>query len=170
MKTRPQRQHKTRGFTLVELSIAVGVMSLLASSVLAGQGFIRAAQINRIADQITNIRKAIAVYAGRRGGKLPYDNNEMNLDLIQQLTDRRLIGDLDPALQALNPNIQLEPIALANDGIWALILNGGALDAQTTADLGARFVNDPFVYHESFYCPEDFQYSGSFIICFRNEW
>lgn len=164
------RQHKTRGFTLVELGIVVGVISILASSVLAGQGFIRAARINSIAHEITNIRKAIAVYAGRRGGTLPYDNRGQNEDLIQQLTDRNLIGDLDPALQALNPNITLEPIALANEGIWALILNQGALDAQTTADLGARFVNDPFVYHEINYCPENFQYSGSFIICFRNEW
>ena len=93
MKTRPQRQHKTRGFTLVELGIVVGVMSLLASSVLAGQGFIRASRLSKTIHDVHKIRKAVDSYAIRRGNLISDDkfifntlrNNYLSADLSDSI-------------------------------------------------------------------------------------
>ena len=89
---------KTRGFTLIELGIVVAVISLLATGVMAGQGFIEAARVGRIVGKVNHIRKAVYVYAGMRAGKLFNSDSEDAPefeDILEELRERELVDSGD---------------------------------------------------------------------------
>jgi hypothetical protein len=163
MKTRPQRQHKTRGFTLVELGIVVGVISLLASSVLAGRGFIRAAEHTKITSEIDKIYKAVDNYAGRRGGTL-----QESLDILPALIERQLIGDL-PSITKVR--VKKREIDGEDVPFFRIdFINDGTLDQNAKDDLFlyfARYPNHLTVEAMPRACKN---VEGKFAACFAAAW
>lgn len=158
-----QQQHKTRGFTLVELGIVVGVISLLATSVLAGRGFIRAAEQTRITSDVDKIHKAVENYAGRRGGTLQQTEN-----LLDALRDRQLIGDL-PVITAVR--VKTREIDGEDVPFFRIdFINDGTLDQNAKDDLFLYFSRYPNHLSSLDYPPACRDSVGVFAACFAGAW
>ena len=61
--------YKTKGFSLIELSIVIAVMAILAGGAMAGKGFMDAAKITQAASAIETTRIAVEMVVARRGGR-----------------------------------------------------------------------------------------------------
>jgi len=61
-----------RAFTLVELSVVLVIIGLLAGAILAGQSFIRAAQLRGVASEFTKYQSAFMTFSEEYSG-LPGD-------------------------------------------------------------------------------------------------
>lgn len=68
----PKKQSRSRGFTLIELIVVVGIIALLSSVVLTavGKARLRAQDSERIAN-LQQVRTAAEFYANANGGKYP---------------------------------------------------------------------------------------------------
>lgn len=62
------RKRSSRGFTLIELGIVIGVIAVLATIVIVGRGFLVQSRVSKVIEAIDNVQKAAKVYAGTTGG------------------------------------------------------------------------------------------------------
>jgi prepilin-type N-terminal cleavage/methylation domain-containing protein len=67
-------QYKEQGFTLIELSIVLVIVGLIAGGVLVGQDLIRAAEVRATISQIEKYNTAVNTFRGKYG-YLPGDIN-----------------------------------------------------------------------------------------------
>lgn len=63
---------KTKGFSLVELSIVIIIIGLLAAAILAGQSLVKQAELNAIMNEIQSIRTSLTTF-NLRYSQLPGD-------------------------------------------------------------------------------------------------
>ena len=83
-----------KGFTLIELGIVVAAISLLASGVMAGKGFMDAAKITKAVDAVDKTRLAVETYVARRGGVWQESEFLEQGDYFTALTDRHLVPEM----------------------------------------------------------------------------
>ena len=76
------------GFTLIELGVVMAVLSLLASGVMAGKGFMNAAGVSKALDAIDKTRIAVETYVARRGGQW------QSVEVLEQSTGAQLATKL----------------------------------------------------------------------------
>lgn len=67
--------NKEHGFSLIELSIVLIIISFLVVSVIGGQSLIENAKVTRFLNEMNNIEKAVVLFQASRG-RLPGDTNE----------------------------------------------------------------------------------------------
>ena len=89
-----RRVPRRKGFTLIELGIVVAVISLLASGVMAGTGFINAAKITKAVDAVDKTRLAVETYVARRGGVWQGFESLEQGDYFTALVDRQLVPEM----------------------------------------------------------------------------
>ena len=158
---------KTRGFTLIELGIVVAVIALLASGVMAGQGFIRTTKVNRAVQSIQNVRKAVNAYVAGRGGP---DNISSwateDLSLLEQLQQRHLLNDIniEEFIKDLKPGASLESSDAFGEYYYITFIH---LDATTMLDLRVAFEDDPFVDNTTMGCNLGNSEEWGMAMCFK---
>ena len=129
---------RSHGFTLVELSIVVAVMAVLAMVVLSGRGFVQASMVTKAAQGVQHLKKATVNYVGRRGGQV---DNKTNLT---DLAARQLIV-LDRHNKMLLGNVafKVKEMSLSESAAGAhLVITVETPTAQTLADLHAALHRD----------------------------
>ena len=94
MKLKNKKKMQTNGFTLIELGIVVAVISLLASGVMAGTGFINAAKVTKAVDAVDKTRLAVETYVARRGGVWQESEVLDSGDYYTALVDRQLVPEM----------------------------------------------------------------------------
>jgi len=57
--------HKSNGFTLVELSIVLIIIGLLVGGILVGQSLIQSAKINRLVSDLRQCEIAVTQFYGK---------------------------------------------------------------------------------------------------------
>ena len=146
-----------QGFTLIELGIVVAAISLLASGVMAGKGFMDAAKITKAVDAVDKTRLAVETYVARRGGVwLDAEALEQG-DYVTALVDRQLVpempwqvGDMSVSFVMYGANPNLDAVVILVTG-----------HSTNIAAMFERFENhDLFINHtgnESFWCTQEHQ-------------
>ncbi|MDP7039809.1 MAG: prepilin-type N-terminal cleavage/methylation domain-containing protein [Myxococcota bacterium] len=80
----------TKGFTLIELTISVGIAALLATGVMAGKGFINACNTSRQGQAVERVRMAATDFLMLKATQM--DNGALEeLRLDKELVIRQLI-------------------------------------------------------------------------------
>ena len=157
MKKEEPRQHKTRGFTLVELGIVVGVMSILTSSVLAGRGFLRASKLNKTTHDVHKILKAVDSYAIRRG-RLIYSDNSI-LDKLEESYLPKALG-----------NSIIRNVRVTRTGIIKIKLDQDQDKQNLGPELYAYFKDTPNYSNAADHCHSDWENGGYGKLCFQPSW
>ncbi|MBJ80447.1 MAG: hypothetical protein CMH60_03940 [Myxococcales bacterium] len=80
----------SKGFTLIELTISVGIAALLATGVMAGKGFINATHLSKQGQAIERTRMTATNFLMQRATQMDPGALE-DLDLIRELSIRQLI-------------------------------------------------------------------------------
>ena len=88
---------RPHGFSLIELGIAIAVIAVLASVVLLGAGYIRAAKTRNAIEMVSTLRSAAKQFAMRKNNGLTYYNVRGNPPLstaanTKNLKDHMLIS------------------------------------------------------------------------------
>ena len=162
-------KRKTRGFTLVELGIAIAIISVLSGSVMVGKGLIGTARLSSTIKNVNNIRNAMRTYVTMRNGNFRHENEEeyrIN-DFHQRLTEENLLGDLEnsgaPAITGVyildKPVIKFVGIQLDVDYLRAN-------DMQH--DLYEAFRNDSMYVPTRPVCRQP--NNNNFTLCFAFDW
>lgn len=86
----------SRGYTLVELLVAVGILAIMASLVTLGvkSAMLRAKE-NRCASNLKNIGIALHLYAGDHNGRFPETSHTVSLDHAWISSLEQYIGKYD---------------------------------------------------------------------------
>ncbi len=94
--------YKTKGFSLIELSIVIAIMAVLAGGAMAGKGFMDAAKITQVASAVETTRVGVETLVARRGGQWHREEGGMLSVIHDDLIARNLvpempwrIGDID---------------------------------------------------------------------------
>jgi len=94
--------YKSKGFSLIEFSIVVAVMSILAGGAMAGKGFMDAAKITQVASAVETTRVGVETLVARRGGQWHHEEGGVISVIHDDLIARNLvpempwrIGDID---------------------------------------------------------------------------
>tara|TARA_Y100001934_G_C12142785_1_gene673356 strand:- start:259 stop:774 length:516 start_codon:yes stop_codon:yes gene_type:complete len=128
----------SKGFTLVELGIVIGVMAVLATGVLLGHGFAQASKVTKAAQGVQHLKKATVNYVGRRGGEIDTKT------VLSDLATRELIV-LDRYNQMVLGNVAFKvkemSLSETTDGAH-LEITVATPTAQTLADLHAALHQD----------------------------
>lgn len=74
----------SKGFTLIEIAIALVIIGLLVGGILKGQDLIRQAKVRKLESMVMELRAAVSAYY-RSVGKLPGDEN----------SDSRISGSIE---------------------------------------------------------------------------
>ena len=82
----------TKGFTLIELTISVGIVALLATGVMAGKGFINATHLSKQGQVIERTRMTATNFLMQRATQMDPRALE-ELELVEELLNRQLIPD-----------------------------------------------------------------------------
>ncbi|MDR2766466.1 MAG: prepilin-type N-terminal cleavage/methylation domain-containing protein [Holosporaceae bacterium] len=85
--------HKNRGFSLIEVAIAVVVIGLIASFALKGKELIHTARLRSVVDQVNAIRLATQTFVDRYGA-LPGDYTKAREMIKDSLTNGHGTGDI----------------------------------------------------------------------------
>ncbi len=89
--------YKTKGFSLIELSIVIAIMAVLAGGAMAGKGFMDAAKITQVASAVETTRVGVETLVARRGGQ--WFNSNSNIPsafsvLWKDLVERELVPQM----------------------------------------------------------------------------
>ena len=138
MQESKMKRCRSYGFTLVELSIVVAVMAVLAMGVLLGQGFAQASKVTKAAQGVQHLKKATVNYVGRRGGQV--DNKTNLTDLA---TRQLIVLNGDNKMLLGNVAFKVNEISLSEGAAGAhLQITVETPTAQTLADLRAALHQD----------------------------
>ena len=164
-------KRKTRGFTLVELGIAIAIISVLSGSVMVGKGLIGTARLSSTIKNVNNIRNAMRTYVTMRNGNFRngYDTENRIRDFHQRLTEANLLGDIEndgaPAITSVfirdSPQKKFVGIVLDVDYLRAN-------DMQD--ELYAAFSEDPMYYDQLMPPRCRKPQSENFALCFKFDW
>ena len=128
----------SKGFTLVELGIVIGVMAVLATGVLLGHGFAQASKVTKAAQGVQHLKKATVNYVGRRGGEV--DANTALTDLARR---QLIVLDRNNQMVLGNAAFKVKEMSLSEttDGAH-LEITVATPTAQTLADLHGALHQD----------------------------
>lgn len=153
-----QKRSVCAGFTLVELSIVLIIISLLVGGVMAGQNLIHSTRLRNSAAQVEMFQKAIANFRDQYG-ELPGDfsraadvwgaahaggGNSSSCQTVVSIDKRTCNGDGDGRIESdvLGPNHSYEKLRA-----WQHLSNAGFIEGSYTGayDGGSlkRDVNSP---------------------------
>jgi Tfp pilus assembly major pilin PilA len=127
-----------RGFSLLELGIVIGVIAILATVVLSGQGFLAASRLSKMCELIDTTSKAVAVYSGSNGGKIP-----AGVILMDELDDRKLIPRSIKATGVPVNNYRITAISRVDGEHWSITIDctdtpNAAQDCEDLSDAKAN--------------------------------
>ncbi len=123
-------QGRSRGFTLVEMSIVLVIIGLIIGGILKGQEVIAGARQKAVINQANAVRSATSTYFDRYRA-LPGDDPTANavLDVNLNSGDGNGIVGVSVALNATVAT-EIENYTFFNGMIAANLLNGGAVTAS----------------------------------------
>ena len=96
--------HKSKGFSLLELSIVIAIMTVLASGAMAAKGFIDAAKITKAASAIETTRVAVETLIARRGGQWYHRVQAYNV-YNDDLVTRNLVPEMPWRVADINISV-----------------------------------------------------------------
>jgi prepilin-type N-terminal cleavage/methylation domain-containing protein len=129
-----EKQNYRHGFTLIELSIVLVIIGLIAGAVMVGQNLINAATVRAQISQIEKYRSAVNTFRGKYGG-LPGD---LALNLASQFGFN--LSDCDGATQGMRDgngwiegyvnNLQYDQTMAETAFFWQDLVTAGLIDGQ----------------------------------------
>ena len=152
---------KQNGFTLVELSMVVGVMALLLGMVLLGRGYVSAQAVSKASHGLQILKKATVNYAGIRGGL----GQSRETKVLEALGARGFV-DLDKGdVMKLANRFEVKEVTL-NVYDAQLFAKVRVPDKASKNDLRALLQHDPHYYvgHEN--CAGRIDTLNTAYICF----
>ncbi|MDP7037722.1 MAG: prepilin-type N-terminal cleavage/methylation domain-containing protein [Myxococcota bacterium] len=96
--------HKSKGFSLLELSIVIAVIAILAGVATASKGFIDAAKITKAASAIETTRVAVETLIARRGGQWYHRVQAYNV-YNDDLVTRHLVPEMPWRVADINISV-----------------------------------------------------------------
>jgi len=130
--------HKTHGFTLLELSLVVAIVSILAITTLFAQGYIKATNLTKAYQSIERLKVAAGQYAAGRG-EAAFTISSPNL-LLPILERGLLVRRGEAETIKIGPGLEITALLMTsrldNQKIMAIAL--GPIDGLGPAAAGAE--------------------------------
>lgn len=133
---------KTKGFTLVEMSIVLVIIGLLVGGVLAGQDLIRAAEIRSTISQIEKYNTSMNTFRAKFNG-IPGDISAANATMFGLLARAGSIGrgDNNGMIEGSNAGALTTQVFTQESGFfWDDLTRAGLIDGQFVSAADAASV------------------------------
>jgi len=135
------RQHKIRGFTLIELGIVLGALAILSGTVIVGSGFRKATVFPKAIETLETIHAAITHMQVRQAGRRPAKINNQQQGL-SELRQRALLPGTGGEELRISSDFVVKGIQMtvSDEDFYKVLIEG---DPTLIAEVRQWYADDP---------------------------